>query len=156
MLKTGRIRSAVLGDFERIVSIEKRCFPEKFAYNRRQLRYLLQNAHSTVLVETQNKVIRGFVIVLYRNKTCVAGIETINVDPAYRNQGIGHHLLSAAEDDIRKKGKKKIRLEVATTNQAAITLYKNAGFSTTAVLKNYYLYRHNGSRDAFRMTKTLA
>jgi ribosomal protein S18 acetylase RimI-like enzyme len=156
MAQTGRTRLAARGDFETIVAIENSCFPHKLAYTRRQIRYLLLNAHSTVLVETRHNIIRGFVIVLYRNGTTVAGIETINVDPTYRNQGIGRRLLAAAEDDVRKKGKKKVRLEVATTNQAAITLYKNAGFSTTMVLKNYYLYSHNGSRDAFRMTKQIA
>jgi ribosomal protein S18 acetylase RimI-like enzyme len=156
MSTTGQIRRVVQGDFERIVAIENTCFPKKMAYSRRQLHYLLFHAHSTVLVETHNTVIRGFVIILYRRGTRVAGIETIDVDPAYRNQGIGHRLLSATEDDIRKKGMTVIRLEVATTNQAAIALYKNAGFSTTALLKNYYLHNHNGSRDALRMIKELA
>jgi len=156
MQNGGKIRPAVFSELDRIVALEDACFPRKQAYSRRQLRYLLLHAHSTVLLEIHQKIIRGFVIVLYRKGTSVAGIETIDVDPAYRNQGIGQRLLAAAEEDIRQHGKKKIRLEVAMTNEAAILLYKNAGFSTTAVLKNYYLYNHEGSRDALRMVKEIS
>lgn len=85
----------------------------------------------------------------------VAGIETINVDPAHRKKGIGLQLLSAAEEHLRKKGIHKIRLEVATTNHAAITLYEHAGFQKIALLKKYYHYNHEGSRDAYRMVKKL-
>jgi ribosomal protein S18 acetylase RimI-like enzyme len=156
MSEEGKIRPAVLGDLDRIVTLEKTCFPRKLVYNRRQLRYLLLHAHSTVLLETHNKITRGFVIVLYRKGTSVAGIETIDVDPVYRNQGIGQRLLTAAEEDIRQHGKKKIRLEVAKNNEAAIALYKNAGFKTTVLLKNYYVYNHGGSRDALRMIKEVS
>jgi ribosomal-protein-alanine acetyltransferase len=155
MQKTSRIRTAVPGDFEHIVSIENACFTENLAYTRRQLRYLLINAHSTVLVETHNTIIRGFVIVLYRKRTRVAGIETIDVDPAYRKQGVGLRLLNAAEECLRKKGIHKIRLEVSITNHAAIMLYEDAGFKKIALLKNYYLYDHDDSRDAIRMIKEL-
>ena len=156
MQKPSHIRTAHLRDFEQIVAIEHACFPEELAYNRRQLHYLLTKANSTVLVETSDALIRGFIIILYREGTRVAGIETINVDPAFRGQGIGQRLLAVAEQDIRKKRITKIRLEVATTNQAAITLYENAGFKQIDLLKKYYIYNHEGSRDAFRMIKELS
>jgi ribosomal protein S18 acetylase RimI-like enzyme len=155
MLQTTHIRPASVSDFERIVTLENLCFPREHAYTRRQLRYLLTKAHSTVLVETDDGIIRGFLIILYRKGTMVAGIETVNVDPAYRKKGIGFGLLSAAEELLRKKGIHKIRLEVSTTNHAAIKLYEHAGFEKIALLKKYYLFNHGGSRDAFRMVKEL-
>jgi len=156
MPTTTCIRPASWNDFEEIVRIEHACFPEEVAYNRRQLHYLLTKANSTILVETSDTYIRGFIIILYKKGTKVAGIETINVDPAFRSQGIGQRLLTAAEQEIRKKRRTKIRLEVATTNQAAITLYEKAGFKKTVLLKKYYIYNHEGSRDAFRMIKELS
>lgn len=155
MQETTHIRKASLNDFERIVDLEITCFTSELAYTRRQLHYLLTKANSTVLVETINTIVRGFIIILYRKGTRAAGIETINVDPAYRKQGVGLRLLNAAEECLRKKGIYKIRLEVSTTNIAALMLYENAGFKKTALLKNYYLYNHDGSRDAFRMIKEL-
>ncbi len=98
-----RIRTATSDDFERIVQLENLCFPRELAYSRRQLRYLLTKANSTILVEGTDVLVRGFLIVLYRSGTSVAGIETINVDPIFRKKGIGVRLLSAAEELLRKK-----------------------------------------------------
>jgi [ribosomal protein S18]-alanine N-acetyltransferase len=149
------IRPATADDFERIVELENLCFPKEHAYSRRQLRYLLTKANSTVFVETSSKIVRGFLIILYKKGTTVAGIETINVDPVHRKKGIGRRLLTTAEEHLRKKGIRKIRLEVAITNQAAIKLYEYAGFQKTELLRHYYHYYHEGSRNAYRMVKEL-
>ena len=155
MQQPSSVRTATLKDLERIIELEGLCFPKEHAYSRRQLRYLLVKANSTVLVETENSHIRGFLIILYRRGTTVAGIETINVDPLFRNQGIGQRLLTSAKQLLIKKGIQKIRLEVAITNRAAIKLYERAGFQKTRLLRHYYLYNHEGSRDAYRMIKEL-
>jgi ribosomal protein S18 acetylase RimI-like enzyme len=150
-----RIRTATSEDFERIVELERLCFPKEHAYSRRQLHYLLTKANSTVLVEITGALVRGFLIILYRRGTSVAGIETINVDPVLRKKGVGLRLLTAAEDLLRKKGICTIRLEVAITNQAAIKLYEHTGFQKITLLKKYYHYDHEGCRDAYRMVKKL-
>ena len=155
MQYTTRIRIAIPDDFERIVELENLCFPKKHAYTRRQLHYFFIKANSIVLVETTGALVRGFLIILYRRGTTVAGIETINVDPTHRKKGIGLRLLSVAEEHLRKKGIHKIRLEVSTANNAAIKLYEHAGFQKIMLLKKYYHYNHEGSRDAYRMVKEL-
>jgi ribosomal-protein-alanine N-acetyltransferase len=155
MQYTTHIRIATPDDFERIVELEKLCFPKEHAYTRRQLHYLLIKANSTVLVETTGAFVRGFLIILYRRGTTVAGIETINVDPTHRKKGIGLRLLSVAEEHLRKKGIHKIRLEVSIANNAAIKLYEHTGFQKIMLLKKYYHYDHEGSRDAYRMVKEL-
>ncbi len=155
MQQTTRIRTATPDDFERIVELENLCFPKEHAYTRRQLHYLLIKANSTVLVETMGTLVRGFLIILYRRGTTVAGIETINIDPAHRKKGIGLRLLFTAEERLRKKGFHHIRLEVAISNNAAIKLYEHAGFQKIMLLKKYYHYDHEGSRDAHRMVKEL-
>ena len=149
------IRIARSDDYERIVELERLCFLKEHAYSRRQLRYLLTKANSTIFVETTDVIIRGFLIILYRRGTTVAGIETINVDPMFRKKGVGLRLLSAAEDLLREKGIHRIRLEVAITNQAAVRLYERAGFQKSMLLKKYYHFNHQGSRDAYRMIKEL-
>jgi len=155
MQQTTRIRTATPDDFERIVELENLCFSKEHAYTRRQLHYLLIKANSTVLVETTGTLIRGFLIILYRRGTTVAGIETINVDPTHRKKGIGLQLLSVAEEHLRKKGIQKIRLEVSISNNVAIKLYEHAGFQKIMLLKKYYHYDHEDSRDAYRMVKEL-
>jgi ribosomal protein S18 acetylase RimI-like enzyme len=155
MQHTNNIRIASPDDFERIVALENLCFPKEFAYTRRQLRYLSTKANSLVFVETAGNLIRGFIIIVFRKGTSVAGIETINVDPAFQKRGIGHQLLSFAEEHLKKRKIQKIRLEVSITNQAAISLYEHAGFRKISLLKNYYHFNHNGSYHAYRMIKKL-
>jgi ribosomal-protein-alanine N-acetyltransferase len=153
--ETTIIRTARRKDFERLVELENLCFPKELAYNRRQIRYLLTKANSSILVEAQDSHIRGFIIILYRKRTAIAGIETINVDPVYRREGIGQRLLKTAENIVKKKGIGTLRLEVAVTNHAAINLYEEAGFKKIKLLKDYYYFNHNGSRDGYRMIKHL-
>lgn len=155
MKYTSHIRIATPNDFERIVQLENLCFPKEQAYTRRQLYYLLIKANSTVLVETTGTLVRGFLIILYRRGTTVAGIETINIDPMHRKKGIGLLLLSVAEEHLKKKGIHKIRLEVSIKNNAAIKLYEHAGFQKIMLLKKYYHYNHEGCGDAYRMVKKL-
>ncbi|MFH1100686.1 MAG: ribosomal protein S18-alanine N-acetyltransferase [Methanobacteriota archaeon] len=149
------IRKAVPGDHKQIYLLEKKCFPGALAYSKQQLKYLLTKAHRTFLVETHNETIRGFIIILYRKGTSIAGLETVNVNPQYQKQGIGKRLLKTAEDEMKKNGIKMVRLEVSPGNRAAIMLYKKEGFQMVSLLKNYYVYPHQGSRDALRMTKEL-
>lgn len=155
MKQTLNIRTVKPDDFERIFALENICFPKEQAYTRRQLHYLVTKANSTVLVETADSLIRGFIIILYRRGTIVAGIETIDVDPAFQKRGIGQRLLSVAEEHLRKRDICKIRLEVSITNQPAISLYEHAGFRKIMLLKQYYHFSHEGSRDAYKMVKEL-
>jgi ribosomal-protein-alanine acetyltransferase len=156
MICEGRIRKASVADFEDIFELEKKCFLGELSYSRRQMKYLLTKAHRTFLVETRNGTLRGFIIILYRKDSTVAGLETIDVDPTSQKQGIGLRLLKAAEQGMIHKGIKKIRLEVSTSNHAAITLYKKEGFKIISCIKDYYLYNHEGSRDALKMIKELS
>jgi ribosomal protein S18 acetylase RimI-like enzyme len=100
-------------------------------------------------------MIRGFIILLYRKRSTVAAVETLDVDPRYHGQGIGQRLLKAGEEEVKASGIKSIRLEVSTSNLPALRLYEKAGYRTTAFLPNFYLNEHNGTRDAYRMVKRL-
>ena len=149
------IRHGYITDLESMAIIENRCFSAPCAYSKKHLRYLLTKADSTVLVETQDGTLRGFVIVLYRNKSQVAGIETLNVDPIYWGCGIGRSLLMAAEHEVRHHGGVLLTLEVSRGNMQAIHLYEKCGFSPKEYLPQYYQFPHQGTRDAIRMGKIL-
>jgi len=142
-------------DLEKIIELERKCFNNEVAYTAKQLRYLTTKANSTCLLETTQDALRGFIIVLYKNGTQVAGIEILNVDPMHRGNGIGKKLLKAAEEEMYPRGINKIRLEVSVGNTPAINLYERSGFRRSAILKNYYRYEHHRSLDAFRMVKEI-
>jgi ribosomal protein S18 acetylase RimI-like enzyme len=100
-------------------------------------------------------MIRGFIIILYKKRSSVAAIETLDVDPGFQGKGIGQSLLKAGENEMSVSGIKRMRLEVSTNNLPALHLYEKAGYRTVAYLPDFYLNRHWGTRDAFRMVKFL-
>ena len=151
----GFIRELELFDLNRVIELERKCFDEYNAYSSQQLKYLIISANSCCLGEINNDFIRGFIIVLYKNGSGVAGIETLNVDPIFRGNGIGKKLLMSAEEEMYPKDIRRIRLEVSTGNIPAIRLYEKSGFRKTAILKNYYKYQYFGTHNAFRMIKEL-
>lgn len=55
-------------------------------------------------------------------------IHDLIVDPAVRGTGIGHRLMEAAEAEARRKGCRKITLEVLERNHRAQRLYASLGY----------------------------
>jgi [ribosomal protein S18]-alanine N-acetyltransferase len=155
-MSQGVIRIFQPTDLDQIVELEIKCFGEKNAYAKGQLKYLILNAHSYCLVEEQENHIRGFIIVLFRKKSHIAGIETLNVDPAYRGLGIGKKLLLAAESEMKARLIKKVRLEVSAGNTFAIGLYEKVGFKKMEILKKYYHNISFETYDAYQMVKELS
>jgi len=155
MLDVGIIRRASINDLDDIVKIEHRCFQGDSAYSKKQLKYLLLKAKSICLTEVNNNEIRGYIIVLFKTRSNIAGIETIGVDPAFRGKGVGVRLLTAAEENILLLGLKRIRLEVSTKNITALNLYKKLGYLPIELLTNYYIFENYGTRNAYRMIKEL-
>jgi ribosomal-protein-alanine N-acetyltransferase len=154
-LRRAVIRKAKKEDLDDIMEIEKKCFPGPIAYSKSQLRYLLLHANSASFIEIRRHIIRGFVIATYHEGSSIGHIETIDVDPAYAKLGIGLKLLTRAEDDMRKRGKKWSLLEVSEGNKPALRLYRKAGYVVKDRIKKYYRYEHAGTRDALRMIKAL-
>jgi len=138
-----------------IVEIEKKCFPRKVAYSKRQLEYLILNPNSDCLIEKEDGVIRAFLIVTYRQRSSTCNIETIDVDPSFKNRGIGLKLLKAAEVEMKRRGMRWSQLEVSEGNEVALKVYKNAGYTFKERLEGYYKFKHNGTRNAIRMVKEL-
>lgn len=62
----------------------------------------------------------------------------LGTDPAHQKRGIGARLLDAAIDHLAAARGRTLFLEVRASNEAAIRLYRRAGFSAFNVRKNYY------------------
>ena len=67
-----------------------------------------------------------------------AEVLTLAVAPAVRRQGIATALLRAAKDRARALGTRAMFLEVATGNEAALTLYRREGFAAVGRRRRYY------------------
>src|SRR5467141_3677020 len=79
-------------------------------------------------------------------------IITLDVLETYRRQGIGSLLLAAGEKEAGSRGGTRMVLETATTNKAAIALWRKHGYRQVVTIEDYY----GRGRDAFRMHKVLA
>jgi ribosomal-protein-alanine N-acetyltransferase len=66
------------------------------------------------------------------------------IDGQHRGKGIGSQVMSSFIDHCRKKGVERIRLEVKTTNENAIKLYRKFGFKAVDVLEKYYRDGNDG------------
>ena len=60
------------------------------------------------------------------------------VDPHWRRQGLGTHLLNALFNAAAEQGCESVSLEVAASNGAARSLYEKLGFTTSAKRRGYY------------------
>ncbi|WP_421761632.1 ribosomal protein S18-alanine N-acetyltransferase [Devosia sp.] len=67
-----------------------------------------------------------------------AELMTIAVDPKWRKRGVGVALLRAMLDDLLMSTAKRLFLEVAADNVAALRLYAKFGFQKVSERKGYY------------------
>uniref|UniRef100_A0A6C0BF05 N-acetyltransferase domain-containing protein n=1 Tax=viral metagenome TaxID=1070528 RepID=A0A6C0BF05_9ZZZZ len=74
-------------------------------------------------------------------------IQIFAVDPQFRGKKYGKYLLQFI---VSNYSDKTITLHVRISNEAAIGLYKKAGFIETSCIHNYYEYT-GISEDAFQM-----
>jgi [ribosomal protein S18]-alanine N-acetyltransferase len=90
-------------------------------------------------------------------KNLVFDVELLNIciDKRYRNQGLGKKLLAFALLNLKSLDLEKCFLEVRKSNTAAIYLYKNLGFESISIRKNYYQTNTSTKEDAIIMAKLL-
>ncbi len=77
------------------------------------------------------------------------------VQKALRNKGIGRQLLSFGLTYCKNQGAQQVTLEVESTNQQAIHLYKSFNFSESGFRKAYYTPPGKTPLDAFILSKAL-
>lgn len=68
----------------------------------------------------------------------VAELLRLGVRPAARRQGLARDLLGTAVDAAAAAGAERMLLEVAADNEAALPLYRAAGFDRIDVRRRYY------------------
>lgn len=80
-----------------------------------------------------------------------ARILALAVAHEWRRQGIATQLTERFLEAFREYGVEEVTLEVRTTNEAAIELYRSLGFEQDGVVENYY----NDDEDAYVMARSL-
>lgn len=123
-------------DILRIASLEEVCFGrEKWTYAMFASSFM-QNGFFSALCETEGKELVGYGCV-----QCVfdsADLLNIAVAPDYRQRGVGKTLLKRLTGGAKRRGVKKMFLEVRASNVAAQALYTGEGFTVLSERKKYY------------------
>lgn len=134
-------------DVDAVLRIEQLCFVSP--WSRQQFIDEIQRnplSHPMVLMKREGERAD---IVAYCVCWLVAGefhINNIAVHPDYRRRGTGEKLMRWALDFAGESRCKRIVLEVRTSNQAAIGLYRKLGFELLGVAPGYY---EDTEEDAF-------
>ena len=90
-----------------------------------------------------------------------AYIFAFRVKPAWRNHGIGGHLMHFVESDIKERGFNFVTLNVAKDNHSALRLYKRLGYRVLGSRSGNWTFRDHEGRlqhvhePAWRMIKGL-
>lgn len=84
-----------------------------------------------------------------------AELLTIAVDPKWRSKGVGGALMRACFEDLLMSRARRIFLEVAADNPAAIKLYQRLGFAKISERKGYYARADGQPATALVMARDL-
>ena len=98
--------------------------------------YLLDTDTPTLVVCDAKRKVAGFVMLRILGDD--VELMTIAVDPKFRGKGVGAALLRACFEDLMMTPSKRMILEVAADNPAAIKLYHKLGFAKLSERKGYY------------------
>ena len=134
-----------LSDIDAVHEIEKRSFycpwsKETFTGE------IMSNSFASYWVMRKDKDIIGYGgmwLILDE-----AHITTLALLPEFRQRGLGSMLIEFLIEASRERGVARLTLEVRTSNQPAVTLYKKHGFVITGMRPQYYK-----DEDAYIMWK---
>jgi ribosomal protein S18 acetylase RimI-like enzyme len=146
-----RVRRAGPDDLARLLLLEDRAFRAD-SMPRRSLRRFLRTAHASMLVADCAGDLVGHALLLFRARCTVARLYSLAVAPDRCGVGIGRLLMAAAEHEARRRGCRRVRLEVHERNGPAIALYQRAGYQLFGLHRRYY--QDNG--NALRFEKALS
>ena len=151
-------------DFTALYAVEELCFDAPLRFSRALMRKLIANPNSATWIAEgrlaekkiveKNSELAGFAIVDWATvpKGTVAYIQTIEVNPAARRQGIASELLRLSEVSALVVGATAIWLHVDVENSAAMHLYEGRGYARKGREEHFYAR----NRAAFIYAKTLA
>ncbi|MES3518361.1 MAG: ribosomal protein S18-alanine N-acetyltransferase [Natronomonas sp.] len=143
------LREARRADLLSVFRIEKQSFPQPWSYTAFE-RFL---GNPGFVVAEHNKTVVGYVVgdSIRNHGTPLGHVKDLAVRSDYRGNGIGRLLFGRAVEVLRSQGVDRVKLEVRTTNETALGLYRDFGFHVDHIVSGYY----NDGDDAYVMYKRL-
>jgi [ribosomal protein S18]-alanine N-acetyltransferase len=142
------LRAIRPSDIDQVMAIERASFSSPWS-----AQFFLEEIgvsySKSLLAEFQGKVI-GYLV--FWQLPVEVDIHNLAVHPDHRRKGIGRFLLNTMIHTAKKRGFKRIILEVRKSNRPAQRLYQSLGFIQNGVRKGYY---SNDGEDALLMVLEL-
>lgn len=143
------IRRAQPSDIAALVAIEQAFSSDRLSA--RSFRRLIRRGHADVWVYTDQGVVLGDAVVLYRRGTRVARLYSLVVAAAARGRGLGGALMRWAERQAARRNCNELRLEVRLGNDAALALYRRQRYVDAGTVPAFY----EDGAPAWRLRKRL-
>jgi len=128
------IRQAVEDDIPRILEIEREAISPPWTHGGLLSEIYRDDSYFALAVD--DNIVSGFVILQRMGDE--GEMLQIAVDKKQRRHGIADLLMDAALSWAKECGIGSLYLEVRTSNEAAVALYKKHGFMQTGRRKGYY------------------
>lgn len=143
-------RRAMLRDLDALLALE-RDFPSD-RLSRRSFRHFLTRGNAEVWVCAADDRVIGNALVLYRAASKTARLYSLVTDAKTRGRGVATTLLETVEAAARRRGVRRLCLEVRPDNVAAIKLYEKFGYRLARRIRGFY----EDGQDALRFERALA
>ena len=140
------IRKMQKEDILQLAELEKLCFSDPWSVS--AFEYELNNPLSLWLVAVSGETVAGYV----GSQTVIDESDMMNiaVAPAFRRQGIAKRLIDSLILGLQERGSHTLTLEVRSSNEPAISLYRQLGFIQVGRRPNY---SRNPTEDALILRK---
>jgi ribosomal protein S18 acetylase RimI-like enzyme len=127
-------------DFAALYAIEEVCFQPPQRFSRAYMRQLIRQPDAATWIAEQDGRICGFGLVEWTREAAemAAYIQTLEVLPEVRGQGVGGELLQRMESSACAAGTVAIWLHVDAENAAAIRVYERGGYRLSGREEDYY------------------
>ena len=150
------IETGTSDDLAAVMQVMDCAFGTRFgeAWTRSQLAGILPMAGVALIIASDSKSARTIGFSLSRTVADESELLLIAVRPEHHRQGIGRRLLEHFMDQARGGGVTRVHLEVRDGN-AAVEMYREAGFEPVGRRRNYY-HALDGKRfDAVTLARNL-
>jgi ribosomal-protein-alanine N-acetyltransferase len=127
-------------DFAALYAIEEVCFQPPHRFSRGYMRQLIRQPDSATWIAEDGERMCGFGLVEWAREKdgMMAYVQTLEVVPDARGQGLGAELLRRMEGSARAAGAESIWLHVDEENAGAIRVYERHGFQPGGREEGYY------------------
>lgn len=146
------IRPAAASELDLLAELHAACFVEAWDADAFATLLAMPSAFALLAEEPARDMASGFLMI--RGAGDEAEIITLGILPARRRKGLARDLLAGGVKEAVLRGARRLFLEVAADNDAALALYRAAGFVQVGRRADYY-HRIDGDMAALVMARDM-